>query len=205
MLDRANTKPSGSAHSATGHRFGTLELRELLAARGDAGLWYAEDDDGREALLRLYPGLLTLDEWHKLEIAASQLLYVADARLVPIEHIALDVWPRLTFACPDAEPLSRRIAREPLAPAAAVAMCADVTGALATLARAGVPPVDVSPADIVLVGERARLLADVGLPGGKRAHACVDLDHVAPERAAAIAGRRGLEPRAAQALRRWRA
>lgn len=194
VLDRADRQPSGSAHSATGHRFGTLELRELLAARGDAGLWRAVDDDGDEALLRLYPGLPTLDEWHKLELAASQLLYVVDARLVRIEEIALDVWPRLSFACTDAEPLSRRIAREPLAPAAAVAMCADVSGALAALARAGVPPVDVSPADIVLVEEQARLLADVGLPGGKLAHACVDLDHVAPERAAAIAGRRdGLE------------
>ncbi len=189
MLDRVDKQPSGSARSAIGHRFGTRQLRELLAARGEAGLWLADDDDGGEALLRLYPGLLTLMEWHTLELAARQLVYVVDARLVPIEEIALDVWPRFSFACADAESLARRIAREPMAPEAAVAMCADVTGALAALDRAGVPPVDVSPADIVLVGERARLLADVGLPGGKIAHACVDLDHVAPERAAAIADR----------------
>jgi hypothetical protein len=88
-----------------------------------------------------------------------------------------------------------------MTPEAAVAMCADVTGALAALKRAGVPPVDVSPADIVLVGERARLLADVGLPGGTLAHACVDLGHVAPERAAAIAdqARRVDAPRRADA------
>jgi hypothetical protein len=190
VLQHENTKPSGSARSAIGHRFGTRRLRELLAARGDAGLWLAEDDDGGETLLRLYPALPTLDEWHKLELAASQLVYVVDSRVVPIREIALDIWPRLSFACADAEPLARRIAHEPMAPAAAVAMCADVTGALAALKRAGVPPVDISPADIVLVGERARLLADVGLPGGRLAHACVDLDHVAPERAAAIADRR---------------
>ena len=189
MLERANSQPSGSARSAIGHRFGTRRLRELLAARGEAGLWLADDDDGGETLLRLYPGLPTLEEWHTLELAASQLVYAVDARLVPIEEIALDVWPRLSFACADAESLARRIAREPMAPAAAVAMCADVTAALAALGRAGVPPVDISPADIVLVGEQARLLADVGLPGGKVAHACVDLDHVAPERAAAIADR----------------
>ena len=171
------------------HRFGTLELRELLAVRGDAGLWRAVDDDGRESLLRLYPGLPTLGEWHALELATSRLKYAADPALVPVKEVALDVWPRLTFAVAGAEPLSRRIAREPMAPEAAVAMCADVAGALAALERIGVPPVDVGAADIVLVGERARLLADVGLPGGRLAHACVDLDHVAPERAAAIAER----------------
>lgn len=201
MLERANTHPSGRARSAIGHRFGTCRLRELLAVRGDAGLWLADDDDGGETLLRLYPGLPKLEEWHTLELAASQLIYAVDARLVPIREIALDVWPRLSFACSDAEPLARRIAREPMAPEAAVAMCADVTGALAALERVGTLPVDISPADIVLVGERARLLADVGLPGGKLAHACVDLDHVAPERAAAIADRaRGVDaPRGAAA------
>jgi len=182
-------QPSGSAPGAAGQRLGTRRLRELLAARGEAGLWLAEDDDGVLTLLRLYPGLPTQRERHALELAVSQVAYARDSRLVPIEEIAPDVWPRLTFACPDAEPLARRIARESMAPEAAVAMCADVTGALAALARAGVPPVDVSPADVVLVGGRARLLADVGLPGGTLAHACVDLQHVAPERAAAIADR----------------
>lgn len=177
-------QPSGSEPSATGYRVGTRQLRELLAARGEAGLWLAEDDDDGEALLRLYPGLPTLAEWHKLAMTARQLQDVVDSRLVPIKEIALDVWPCLTFACSDAEPLSRRIAREPMTPQAAAAMCADVTGALAALTRAGMPPVDVSPADIVLGGGRARLLTDVGLAG--RAHVCVDLDHVAPERAAAI-------------------
>lgn len=189
MLDRADKQPSGSARSAIGHRFGTRQLRELLAVRGEAGLWLAEDDSGPKTLLRLYPGLPKLEEWHTLELAASQLTYAVDSRLVPIKEIALDIWPRLSFACAEAESLSQRMAREPMAPEAAVAMCADVTGALAALARAGVPPVDVSPADIVLVGERARLLADVGLPGGRIAHACIDFDHVAPERAAAIADR----------------
>jgi hypothetical protein len=189
VLERANRQPSGSAQSATGHRFDTRELRELLAARGDAGLWLVEDDDGRETLLRLYPGLPTLEEWHTLQLGALQMAYVADPRLVPIEEIALDVWPRLSFACSGVESLSGRIARGPMAPEAAVAMCADVTLALAALERGGVPPVDVSPADVVLVGERARLLADVGLPGGRLTHACVDLDHLAPERAAAIADR----------------
>lgn len=189
MAARANRQPSGRARSAIGHRVGTGRLRELLAARGDAGLWLADDDGGGQTLLRLYPALPTLEEWHALDLAASQLMYAADPRLVPIEEIALDVWPRLSFACSDAESLARRIAREPMAPVAAVAMCADVTAALAALERAGGSPVDVSPADIVLVRERARLLADVGLPGGKVAHACVDLDHVAPERAAAIADR----------------
>lgn len=189
VLERADRQPSGSARSATGHRFGRRQLRQLLAARGEAGLWLAEDDDGRETLLRLYPGLPKLEEWHALELAASQLTYAVDSRIVPITEVALDVWPRVSFACSGAEPLSRRIAREPMAPATAVAMCADVTGALAALARAGVPPVDVSPADVVFVGERARLLADVGLPGGTVARACIDLDHVAPERAAAIADR----------------
>lgn len=187
MLDRANSHPSGHADSATGHRFGTRRLRELLAVRGDAGLWLADDDDGGEVLLRLYPALPTLEEWHALEQAASQLMYAVDARLVSITEIALDVWPRLTFACSDAESLARRIAREPMPPAEAVAMCADVTAALAALGRAGVPPVDIGPADIVLGRDQARLLADVGLPGGKVAHACIDLDHVAPERAAAMA------------------
>jgi hypothetical protein len=184
---RADRQPSGSAPSATGRRIGTHQLRQLLAARGDAGLWLADDDGGGETLLRLYPGLPMLGEWHVLKLAASELVNVVDARLVPIDQITLDVWPCLSFACPDAEPLARRIARAPMAPAAAVAMCADVAGALAALRRAGVPPVDVSPADIVLVGERAQLLADVGLPAGRFAPACVDLDHVAPERAAAIA------------------
>jgi len=189
VLERANTVLPGSAHSATGHRFGTRRLRELLAVRGDAGLWLADDDDGDETLLRLYPSLPTVEGWRTLELAASLLVYVRDSRLVPIEDIALDVWPRLTFACSGAEPLPRRIAQGPMTPAAAVAMCADVAAALAALDHAGVPPVDISPADIVLVGEQARVLADVGLPGGQAAHTCVDLDHVAPERAAALADR----------------
>jgi hypothetical protein len=187
VLERPNTQPSGSAQSAAGHRFGTRQLRELVAARGDAGLWLADDEGGGEVLLRLYPGLPTLEEWHTLELAARQLAYVVDPRLIPIEEIALDVWPRLSFARSGAEPLAQRIAREPMAPEAAVAMCAVVAGALAALERSGVPPVDVSPADVVLIGSRAGLLADVGLPGGRLAHTCVDLDHVAPERAAAIA------------------
>ncbi len=187
MLERANTKPSGSEPRASGHRFGTRQLRVLVAARGDAGLWLADDDGGGEVLLRLYPGLPTLEEWHTLELAARQLAYVVDPRLIPIDEIALDVWPRLSFACSGAEPLAQQIAREPMAPEAAVAMCAVVAGALAALQRSGVPPVDVSPADVLLIGNRAGLLADVGLPGGRIAHACVDLDHVAPERAAAIA------------------
>ncbi len=190
MLEHANTHPSGSALDATRYSFGRRRLRELLASRGDAGLWLAEDSDGDEMLLRLYPGLPTTEEWHALGLAASQRAYVDDPRLVLIEEVALDVWPHLSFACADAESLARRIARAPMAPAAAVAMCADVTAALAALQRAGVPPVDVSPADVVLVGERARLLPDVGLPDGALAHACVDLDHAAPERAAAIAERR---------------
>lgn len=190
MLEHANRRPSGSELEPTHHRFGTRRLRELLATRGDAGLWLAEDDDGVETLLRLYPGLPTTEEWHALGLAASQRAYVDDPRLVLIEEVALDVWPHFSFACADAESLARRIAREPMAPAAAVAMCADVAAALAALQRAGMPPVDVSPADIVLFGERARLLPDVGLPDGALAHACVDLDHVAPERAAAIADRR---------------
>jgi hypothetical protein len=189
VLERANSQPSGSAPSALGHRFGTRQLRELLAVRGDAGLWVAADDEGNETLLRLYPGLPTVEEWHTFELAARQLVYAADARLVPIEEIALDVWPRLSFICAHAESLAGRIAREPMAPAAAVAMCTDVAGALAALERAGVPPVDIAPADVVLDGDRARLLADVGLPGGRVAHACIDFHHVAPERAAAIADR----------------
>ncbi|HEX4805618.1 MAG TPA: hypothetical protein VFU94_06935 [Conexibacter sp.] len=189
MPDPVNTRPSGRDVGAIGHRFGTRRLRELLAVRGDAGLWLAEDDDGRESLLRLYPGLPTVREWHELELAASWLKYAADPRLVQITEVALDVWPRVSFACADAEALAERIAREPMAPAAAVAMCADVAGALAALERVGVGPVDIGPADIVLVGERARLLADVGLPRGQLGHACVDLEHAAPERAAAIAAR----------------
>ena len=189
MPNPADTRPSGRALSAAGHRFGTRRLRELLAVRGEAGLWLAENDDGGESLVRLYPGLPTLREWHELELATSRLKYAADPRLVQIKEVALDVWPRVSFACSNAESLAERIAREPMTPAAAVAMCADVTGALAALERVGVAPVDISPADIVLLGERARLLADVGLPGGQLAHACVDLGHVAPERAAAIADR----------------
>jgi serine/threonine-protein kinase len=189
VQERANSHPSGSASSAIGHRFGTHELRELLAVRGDAGLWIAEDDDGSQTLVRLYPGLPTLDEWHTLELAASQLMYAVDPRLVPIKEIALDVWPHLSFACSGVESLARRIARGPMAPEEAVAMCADVTAALAALGRAGVPPVDIGPADVVLARDQARLLADVGLPGGKVAQACIDLDHVAPERVAAIADR----------------
>ena len=133
--------------------------------------------------MRLYPGLPTLEEWHTLELAASQLMYAVDARLVPIKEIALDVWPRLSFDCADAESLARRIAREPMAPAEAVAMCADVTAALAALGRAGVPPVDISPADIVLVGRagtaaRRRRAAGrqgrtrVRRPRPRRARAC---------------------------------
>ncbi|HYV14562.1 MAG TPA: hypothetical protein VE972_00905 [Conexibacter sp.] len=190
MPDGANSHPSGSEFEATRHRFGARRLHELLATRGDTGLWLAEDDDGGETLLRLYPALPTAEQWHALDLAASQRAYVVDPRLVPIEEIALDVWPHLSFDCADAEPLARRIARAPMAPEAAVAVCADVAAALAALERAGVPPVDVSPADVVLVGERARLLADVGLPGGPLAHACVDRAHLAPERAAAIADRR---------------
>ncbi|MGN6187720.1 MAG: hypothetical protein ACTHOE_02375 [Conexibacter sp.] len=189
MLEPTNTRPSGSALSATGHRFGTRQLRELLAVRGEAGLWLAEDDEGETSLLRLYPGLPRLREWHELELAASWRRYASDARLIRITDVALDVWPRVTFACASAEPLARRIAHAPMTPAAAVAMCADVTDALAVLEGIGMAPVDIGPADIVLVGERARLLADVGLPGGQLAHACVDPDHLAPERAAALADR----------------
>lgn len=185
MAERANEQPSGSEPSAGGQRVGALRLRELLASRGDAGLWLADDDDGGEALLRLYPGMPTVDEWRAFELAASQLTSRFDARVVPVKQVAIDIWPSVRFACSRAESLARRIAREPMEPAAAVAMCADVTAALGALERAGVRPVDISPADILLVGAEARLLADVGLPGGEAGFACVDLDHVAPERATA--------------------
>jgi hypothetical protein len=188
---RTDERLSGCDRSATGHRFGAHRPRDLLAARGNVGLWLADDggDSSSETLLRLYPGLPTLGEWHTLKLAAFQRAHVVDARLVPIEQISLDVWPYVSFACSEAESLARRISREPMAPEAAVAMCADVAAALAALGRAGVPRVDVGPADIVLVGGRALLLPDVGLPGGRFAPACIDLDHVAPERAAVIATR----------------
>jgi serine/threonine-protein kinase len=182
--------PSGGELEATHHQLGAHRVHELLATRGDAGLWLAEDDDGGATLLRLYPALPTMEQWQALDRAASQRARVVDPRLIPIDEIALDIWPHVSFACAGVESLARRIAREPMPPEAAVAVCADVVAALAALARAGVLPVDVSPADVVLVGERAQLLADVGLPGGAHAHACVDRAHLAPERAAAIADRR---------------
>ncbi len=63
MPDRGNRHLSGCDRSATDQRLGAYRLRELVAARGDVGLWLADHDDDGASLLRLFPGPPTLDEW----------------------------------------------------------------------------------------------------------------------------------------------
>lgn len=165
--------------------FGEWQPVESLAGRGSAGLWRVADENGRNALLRLYPRFLPADAWKRLVSSSEQRRELRHPRLVSLTDVAPEGLPQVVLEPCPGEPLATLIERELLSPDVALLVLADVIDALDALGdRAG--DVDLSPADVFVADGRGRLLADVGILGETTDAGCVDLDHVAPERLTAV-------------------
>lgn len=165
--------------------FGAWQPVEPLATAGSVALWRATRENGGSALLRLYPRFQRQDTWRRFRSVAARRSRLPDiTQLVAVSGVGSYGRPHLLLEDPVGEPLATRIEREPLSPQVALQVFADVAAGLDALAHAGVPPVDLSPADVFVVGDRGALLADVGTLGEVLRGRCLNLDHAAPERAA---------------------
>ncbi len=170
--------------------FGEWQPVDPLATTGSVALWRAtrEHGESREtALLRLYPRFQRQDTWRRFRtVVARRTRLDEHPQLVAIASVGSYGRPHLQLDYPLGEPLATRIEREPLTPEVALQVFTDVAAGLDALARAGVPPVELSPADIFVAGDRGLLLADIGTLGEVLRGHCLTVDHAAPERVAMV-------------------
>jgi hypothetical protein len=167
--------------------FGAWQPIDPLATAGSVALWRATRESGESALLRLYPRFQRQDTWRRFRtVAARRARLDEHPQLVAVASVGSYGRAHLLLDDPVGEPLATRIEREPLPPQVALRVFADVAAALDALAHAGVPPVELSPADIFVAGDRGLLLADVGTLGETLRGHCLSVDHAAPERVAMV-------------------
>jgi hypothetical protein len=167
---------------------------ELLSDNDRVALWRASGPGGRSALLRDYPRFDSERTSARFIAEASRRTKLPeDPRFVGVVDADRAGLPHVILDDPVAELLATRIEREPLSPKLALRVFEDVAGGLAELTAAGIGPVDLSPGDVLVAGDRGLLLADVGLLGAAYGGRCHDLDHAAPERLAV--GQRGVTGR----------
>jgi hypothetical protein len=164
--------------------FGVWQPVEPLAASGSVVLWRATDGHDRSALLRLYPSFRGQYNWRHFKTAAARRARLGDdPQLLAIRQVGSYGRPHLLLDDPVGEPLATRVERESLPPELALRVFADVAVGLELLAAAGVPALDLSPADVFIAGDRGLLLADAGLLSEALGGRCLATAHVAPERA----------------------
>jgi hypothetical protein len=179
------TKPD--VERPSGEWLGTWQPVEPLAAGGSLVLWRVTGADGRAALLRLYPRFQRQDTWRRFKTAAAQRSRLDDhQRLATVTEVGAYGRPHVLLEDPVGEPLATRIEREPLSPAVALRVFDDVLAGLDALSHAGMPPVDLTPADVFVVGDRGLLLADSGMLVEVLRGRCLNPDHAAPERVRTI-------------------
>ncbi len=187
--------------------FGVWQPVDPLATAGSVELWRATRESGGSALLRLYPRFQRQDTWRRFKTVAAQRAKIAGhSQLVAVDRVGSYGRPHLLLDDPVGEPLATRIEREPLSPTVALRVFEDVATALDALTRAGVPPLELSPADVFVAGDRGLLLADVGTLGEVLRGRCLNVDYAAPERIATA--QRGGDGAVGQLLARlnpWRA
>jgi hypothetical protein len=177
------TQPSVQRSSS--EWFGVWQPIEPLATGGSVELWRATRESGGSALLRLYPRFQRQDTWRQFKTVATRRAQIpGHSQLVAVDRVGSYGRPHLLLDDPVGEPLATRVEREPLSPAVALQVFEDVATALDALARAGVPPLELSPADVFVAGDRGLLLADVGTLGEVLRGRCLNVDHAAPERVA---------------------
>jgi hypothetical protein len=165
--------------------FGVWQPVEPLATAGSVELWRATRESGGSALLRLYPRFQRQDTWRRFKTVTARRAKIAGhSQLVAVDRVGSYGRPHLLLDDPLGEPLATRIEREPLSPAVALQVFEDVATALDALAQAGVPPLELSPADVFVTGDRGLLLADVGTLGEVLRGRCLNVDYAAPERVA---------------------
>jgi hypothetical protein len=156
------TQPTTQAPN--GAWFGDWQPVEPLATAGSVALWRVTSDGGGTALLRLYPRFQREASWKQFRSAAGRRSKVDHPRILPLAKLGTHGRPHLLLSDPVGEPLATRIEREPLSPEVALRVFTDVAEALDALGRAGLTPVDISPADVFLIaGDRGLVLADAGL------------------------------------------
>lgn len=165
--------------------FGVWQPVEPLATAGSVALWRATREKGGSALLRLYPRFQRQDTWRRFRTVAARRASIArHPQLVAVDRVGSYGRPHLLLDDPVGEPLATRIEREALPPQVALRVFEDVAAGLDALTRAGVPPLELSPADVFVAGDRGLLLADVGTLGEVLRGRCLNVDHAAPERVA---------------------
>jgi serine/threonine-protein kinase len=171
----------------SGEWLGAWQPVEPLAAGGSLVLWRVTGADGGAALLRLYPRFQRQDTWRRFKTAAAQRSRLDDhQRLVTVTEVGAYGRPHVLLEDPVGEPLATRIEREPLSPAIALRVFDDVVAGLNALAHAGMPRVDLTPADVFVVGDRGLLLADTGMLVEVLRGRCLNPDHAAPQRVRTI-------------------
>jgi hypothetical protein len=159
---------------------------EPLASGGSVGLWRVTLEEGGSALLQIYPEIRRGHARRRFAAAAERRARLAEHPcLVAVTGVDLGGRADVMLEDTAGEPLPRLLDRGALSPETATSVFRDVVDALDALDRSGLPPVDLSPADILVVGDRGLLLGDVGLYAETFGGRCRDLDHAAPERVAA--------------------
>src|SRR5918992_3823941 len=143
-------------------------LLERLAAGGSAEVWRAHDEQlGREvAVKRLHPHLVP-DEASRKRLAAEARAAAGLSHPVIVGIYDVDATgesPALVMELVDGESLAARVARDgPLPAAEAVAVAADVAGALFHAHQRGVIHRDVKPGNVLLARDGRTRLVDFGI------------------------------------------
>jgi hypothetical protein len=173
-------------------RLAGWQLDAVLSSGGPVSLWRVSARDGAGALLRRYPHPERDETSQRFVAYVTWRAQMPDhPRLVGVTAADRTGLPHVLLEDPGGETLATRIEHGALEPDMALRIFGDVADALAALARADIRPVDLSPADVLVVEGRGMLLADVGIFGEAFGGRCPDLRHAAPERMAT--GRRGAD------------
>lgn len=204
MFER--TKPD-TERATAGDWLGSWQPIDLLANSGSVMLWHATGRNGTSALLRLYPRFQRQDTWRRFRTGAGRRAQLADhPQLAAVQSVGAYGRPHLLLTEPVGEPLATRIEREPLEPELALRVFADVAAGLEALTRAGLAPVDLSPADVFVTGDGGLVLADTGLLVEVLRGRCMAAEHAAPERRRMTdADAHGMPRRALEWISPWHA
>jgi|GEM_PF-3948646 len=157
-----------------------------LAGDGTVDLWRVTLEDGGSALLQIYPLISRPHARRRFVSAVERRAKLPEhPRVVSVAGVDVVGRSDVMLANAAGKPLSALLDRQPLSPEIATSVFRDVAEALSALERAGLPPVDLSAADVLVDGDRGLLLGDAGLYAETFNGRCRDLDHAAPERVAA--------------------
>src|SRR5215218_7084749 len=138
-----------------------------LAGDGTVDLWRVTLEDGGSALLQIYPLISRPHARRRFVSAVERRAKLPEhPRVVSVAGVDVVGRSDVMLANAAGKPLSALLDRQPLSPEIATSVFRDVAEALSALERAGLPPVDLSAADVLVDGDRGLL---IGLAGSRRA------------------------------------